>query len=371
MKLGRPLRDERGSTIVLVAVSMTALLSAVALAVDVGMLLNARAEAQRAADAAAMAGAGILIDAPLDEAGARAAAIEFGGYNTIHGEPVVVLPEDVDVDLEQGLVRVRVRRSASRGNALPTWFAQIFGVDQVDVGATAAAAVATGTTATCLKPWAVMDGFYDANGNGTYDDGLDTYQDALHDYAYGTDDGSAYRNGLDGNSFDKDVGRQLVLKQGDPQATIQPGWFFPWDIPQDGTPASGGDKYRWNITHCNPNPISVDEEYMVENGNMIGPTKQGVGDLIAMDSDASWDATSNSVSGCDDPCPRVVNVPLFEPTLAIDNGKKPIRFTNIMGLFLEGIDGNAVVGRIMYVRGVGDMGGGNLGPLIKYVKLVE
>ncbi|MGH2394838.1 MAG: pilus assembly protein TadG-related protein, partial [Candidatus Limnocylindria bacterium] len=54
--------DERGSTIVFVSLAMAALLSIVALAVDVGMLYTARGEAQRAADAAALAGAGWLIN---------------------------------------------------------------------------------------------------------------------------------------------------------------------------------------------------------------------------------------------------------------------------------------------------------------------
>ena len=47
-------RRERGATIVFVALALTALLSVVALAVDVGMLLTAKTEAQRTADAAAM-----------------------------------------------------------------------------------------------------------------------------------------------------------------------------------------------------------------------------------------------------------------------------------------------------------------------------
>ena len=57
---------ERGATIVLVAIAMTALLSVVALAIDVGMLLNSRSEAQRAADAGAMAGAQSLLPEPND-----------------------------------------------------------------------------------------------------------------------------------------------------------------------------------------------------------------------------------------------------------------------------------------------------------------
>ena len=49
--------DRRGATAVFVAVALAALLGMVALAVDVGMLMKVRADAQRAADSGALAGA--------------------------------------------------------------------------------------------------------------------------------------------------------------------------------------------------------------------------------------------------------------------------------------------------------------------------
>src|SRR4029077_1164943 len=50
-------RAERGQTIVLVAVALVSLLGMAALAIDIATLYVARGEAQRAADAAALAGA--------------------------------------------------------------------------------------------------------------------------------------------------------------------------------------------------------------------------------------------------------------------------------------------------------------------------
>ncbi len=52
--IGR-LRDEQGATLVLVALGISVFLGMVALAVDLGMLLGARTESQRVADAAALA----------------------------------------------------------------------------------------------------------------------------------------------------------------------------------------------------------------------------------------------------------------------------------------------------------------------------
>ena len=50
-------KNERGVTIVLVAFSLLALLGMAALAIDIATLYVAHGEAQRAADAAALAGA--------------------------------------------------------------------------------------------------------------------------------------------------------------------------------------------------------------------------------------------------------------------------------------------------------------------------
>ena len=52
--------DERGITMVVVAVTITALLAVAALAIDGGRLFTARRQTQNAADAAALAGAQAL-----------------------------------------------------------------------------------------------------------------------------------------------------------------------------------------------------------------------------------------------------------------------------------------------------------------------
>src|SRR5215468_2063966 len=54
---------ERGVTMILVVIAMMSMLGIVALAIDVITLYSARSEAQRAADAAALAAAKMLVDA--------------------------------------------------------------------------------------------------------------------------------------------------------------------------------------------------------------------------------------------------------------------------------------------------------------------
>ena len=58
-------RDERGQTLALVALSIVALLGFAALAIDVATLYVAHSEVQRAADAAALAGAKVIADSGI------------------------------------------------------------------------------------------------------------------------------------------------------------------------------------------------------------------------------------------------------------------------------------------------------------------
>ena len=60
---------ERGQTIILVAVSLVSLLAMAALAIDVVTLYVARSEMQRAADAAALAGAKAFVDSGVTSLG--------------------------------------------------------------------------------------------------------------------------------------------------------------------------------------------------------------------------------------------------------------------------------------------------------------
>jgi len=386
-------RSERGSTIVLVSLSMTALLSIVALAVDVGMLFDVRTEAQRTADAAALAGAGtFLMKGDLDAADediARAEAINIGGQNLVYGDSAEILPDDVEVDLEAGRVTVTVRRVGDRDNAIPTWFANVFGVGQADVTARATAQVDPAGSATCLKPFAIQDRFKDVDGDGIFEpeDG-DEYDPALHGY------GSSWRNegepGYEGQDYENDFGLPVVLKGGGPNgggtdegSSVYPGtgpsWYYAWAMPQvEGGPANGAARYGWNIANCNPVVVSLGDQYDVEPGAMVGQTVHGIEDLNIQDPWAAWNAVTNEVTGSAwDPSwtgsPRIGIVPVFHPGREFDPGREPIEFSNFIAVFFEGVEGNGndqiVYGRVLYPRGVG--GGESVSPAAQFVHLVE
>lgn len=177
VRLRSRMRDTAGAAIALVALAMVALLSAVALAVDVGLLVTARTEAQVVGDATALEGARVLRETG-DSAKAHNEAVAFGSsHNTVRGEFVPILEEDVEVVPDEWTVRVRVNRTGARGNAVPTYFARIFGVNAVDITAAAAAwaapsqGVSSDPDRNCLLPLALVDEWEDTNGNGVYDQG--------------------------------------------------------------------------------------------------------------------------------------------------------------------------------------------------------
>jgi hypothetical protein len=288
----------------------------------------------------------------------RAEGVLFANQNKVLSTPVAINNGDVTVDLNLKRCRVCVPRTAARGNPVPTYFARIWR-NSVDVSACATAEIAIGNTASCLKPWALPDAFNDANGNGVYDTG-EYYEKGVTSY------GTNYRN----NGFD--VGVSLIVKQGSPGSAIAPGQFFPIDLPIQGSPDTGGDRYRDNITSCNSGSVSIGDTLSTENGNMVGPTKQGVRDLIAQDPGAQWDSANNQIMGSSygaTGSPRIIRVPFFDPRFPPNSGKQTFVVTNIASLFLEDIDGNgAVHARILPATG-GDQGTNPGG--LNYVRLVE
>jgi hypothetical protein len=143
----------------------------------------------------------------------------------------------------------------------------------------------------------------------------------------------------------------------------------------DGPP--GAAAYRRNICTCNRSLIDLDSEYLIEPGNMVGPTHQGVSALIAQDPDAYWDDRSNTVVsqyGMDSP--RVVTVGLFNPGEINKPGRQYIRFNNFARVFIEeqASPQDPVTGRFLYyVRGAGNSGqsGETTGSLIRVLQLIK
>ena len=71
---------------------------------------------------------------------------------------------------------------------------------------------------------------------------------------------------------------QFTIKPGNPQNATGPGQFYAIRLGD----STGGNDYRTNITSCTPDSIICGQFYGVALGNMIGPTMQGVNDLVTI-----------------------------------------------------------------------------------------
>jgi Flp pilus assembly protein TadG len=122
------MRREHGQAAVLTVLFLAVLLCSAAAVIDVGSWFREDRDTQRAADAAALAGAQAL---PEDQSTAQALALEYAGKNGGG-----VLAEDVTFSttvLPGDTISVDVDRSAD------SFFAKIVGMDSVGVGSTAKA----------------------------------------------------------------------------------------------------------------------------------------------------------------------------------------------------------------------------------------
>jgi hypothetical protein len=369
----RTVASERGAILAQVAVSLLVISAFAMFVVDYGVLWVGRHQAQNAADSGALAGATALAFDDFanrdDDGPAKLAARQFALANYVFGaEPDVNMTTDVrfykdnEADFpaicsNDDCIRVDVYRTKTRGNPLPVVFGWLVGVEDQSVRAMAIAQAAAGNASKCLKPWAVLDKWSDSSGPWTtesdFDPALDTYTPPD-----GDDPGTSY-------TLAADLGLKIHLKVGDPtdsKATFGAGWFSPIDL--GGT---GGDVYRDNISGCAAGIYKIGDTLAVENGNMVGPTKQGVDDLYDLDPTAEWDPVEkkvvNSCVGppykCSKPgyqsSPRIVAVPVINTQMAYDEvhkedggttgaGKMSVKIVAILGFFVEGMDGKDVVG---------------------------
>ena len=372
-------RSEEGVSLVFISLGFMAFMTATVLAVDVGMFMTAKSQAQNAADAGAHAGAVALVFNSFDDRSpdgpAVQAALSAARSNAVMGEAVAVGEADVtfpnDPDGDPTRVAVSVYRATVRGNPIPTLLGQLFGIDTVSIGASATAEASPANAMTCVKPFMIPDKWQENNtpANNTFDmydkkNELRPDADAYYD---------ANQSNYTGYTTERDAGTQLTLRAGTGDE-INPSFYYSWKMPGD----TGGDFYRENIANCNQSRMKWGELITQEPGNMMGPTIAGIEDLIAKDPNAYWDTDCNCVKGSAfDVSPRVFPIPLYDPVYYADgkaHGRAAdFRIANFLGFFAEPPQGNSIPGRITQIVGVVDTTAGpvplNIFP--KAIRLVQ
>lgn len=403
-------RGERGVTLVMMALTLFLVLGMSALVVDYGMLKATKAEAQRAMDAAALAGASAFVKSDPDvdfDAVARARANEFAAKHTVYNAVVDTLPPptgNLTVDVDLGAERVTATYT---GKGIPLWFANIFGVTSMGINATASAHAVDAGASTCIMPIAIRDKWANAapdaaedlNGNGVMD-----YDDLNGDgdWDYAKKDGEPWEQWIydpgEGDTYyppnsssptgygTTDYGLQIVMMEFDPNATPISSNYLAWG--KEGSAASDS-ALRERILNPDCDETQLEEPYIVRAANGAKPNVGLAWDeRIAREpsADWSWDESSNTIY-CPDGCPanwqevspRVVTIGLYDPITLTDPSHNTITFLNFAKVFLDkrpctGTPGGCkaeVTARFLgKAEGIGGAGE-DTGPLVKRIVLIK
>jgi len=224
----------------------------------------------------------------------------------------------------------------------------------------------------CLKPWAIPDRwddssdlghpdwmnngvhdhepFEDKNGNGLYDPG-EPFTDQNGNRQY---DEEYYHPLNTGYVAWKDAGLPIVLKPGSPSGTTVAGHYNAVDFTEESRLDATGNRYEWDIEHCNATAFGLGDALPFRPGDVKGPTVKGVRRLIAMDPDAYWDPATGQVVSQDPLTPRVFFLAFVDPRIDVPSGRKPSIICKLAAFFVEGIDdeGN-VIGRFIRLASPG------------------
>jgi Flp pilus assembly protein TadG len=388
---------ESGYVLVTVALLLFVLLGFVALAVDIGILYSARTAAQRAADSAALAGALVFaVDTTPEEADIKAKAVASALENTIFGDAVTIVASDVTVDMLNRRVTVDVERTAARGNPVATYLARLF-LDSADIAVEATAeASSVATSSDCPKPWMIPSTAFHPDTISPCDACLDTWVAGDHGIPVGGPRAILDRNGnvtpfaryLTGQIGAQTEALQFIIKPQNPADALVPSNFYPIQVS-----GSGAAVYRADIASCGAN-VRCNDSYTVETGNMVGPTAQGVRDLVSIEN-RSYDFTTEHqyLNGGVHraPNPQLVAVPVWnacaDPFFTYDEsaGQCPAEVVApgtgtwysvdaFAQIFVEGMQGQGVQVRLIDLtvcRGSYGPNVAEVGPLAIPVRLVR
>ena len=342
--------NERGYVIVTTALLLVVILGFGALAIDVGLLYSACTSAQRAADAAALAGAFTFVANPSAPQPSTAYdhAMSTALSNNILSTPLTAPEVTVNIDVANQRATVDIARAEG------TFFARALGRDSADIAVRAVAETSIDAVATfCAKPWFVPNTVVSnqsacdacAAGEVLVDAGVVT--------AYG----------------EAQIGMSFSVKPQNPQQAMQPGQFYALRMGD----SAGGNDYRTNIATCPADVLTCQQTYGLEPGNMIGPTIQGVNDLTGTPPDVfvSMGQYQDSQGYISNTSQSLIIAPLWDtcntagfcPDNRLPDGGATAQIT-VVGfalLFIDGVHGNNVMAHLLGVFGCGSITGPPLG----------
>lgn len=373
--------NNRGQTLVFIALAIFVILGFAALGIDVGYMYSVRHELQRCADAGALAGATPFTTQDWNDQSARAAADDLARQYASK-DPVVLTPLNRDTEVavtfpagRYGHIAVDTSRNVN------LFFARIFGMPSRTITAHAMARVSNTDENACIKPWAVPLPWVDNNTkNGLFDPAESESVKRLCE--------------SDSDTDCVPKGTQMTLKIGSPSAdNTSPsgqqtsGQFF--IIQGNSTdPFQGAATYKDYIAGDGCLQVNLNEPVDLMPGNKMGPTVQPVRELVQSGDD--WDGTGDFPV---DRGNRLVYIVVYDPRVPISGGgntgssgtqaaipgntspENPTLW--FAGFYLDDISGNGNDGWItgkytgVMLSGTGSNPTGPTGSIAKHVELVE
>jgi hypothetical protein len=337
------------------------LLAFSALTIDLGSLWVARAQAQNAADAGALAGGVALayVD-PTDVDAAQAAATTIVEQHQIWGEAVA--PASLAMvagacpagspAVSGTCLQVRVSRGTASGTPLPVFFSRLFGVNATDVTASASAKVMLGNSTTCARPMAMPDRWIDTYDETTPRDSVWLDDDLYARYdsrgvpnippasadSYVAPTPSAPGSGITVSEF-RGLRVTRTLTNATAGLPLGAADLMALDLPRPGEHPDVLVRYEENLESCSGVPLSIGATVPT-----IWPageqTTTPLSALLNADPGATWDDGSMSIRGSAFPVsPRLIAVGLFDPEAFSHqnrtSGTADVVIRNIVGFFLE------------------------------------
>lgn len=346
---------ERGAILIHVAIAIFVLMAFSAWVIEGGVMWNARAQAQSAADAGALAGA---IARAYDESADPPSA----GGKTVNSINSAVAANPIwnatvtpaiswtcpasafPGASATGCVRVDVTRTG-----IPVYVTGMLGIASQQVRATATAQAVDANTAHCMRPWMIPDKWGGPNQT--------TYV-APPDFYVPPSAGPASMTGYQPTpAF---IGLQTTLHTGNPHDTIAPSDYYDVDI---GSGVSGFVDAISGAT-CPLDAVTIGQQLTTQPGRHPNQNHDGAQALIARDSGAHWDTTCNCVAGSAFAVsPRIVPIAAFSPAefagLDRQSGRIQLTVVNLLAFFVESAPpGGDVTGRFVNNAGILVPGGG-------------
>ncbi len=317
----RKSRLSKGQIAAILMIVMPVLLGVMGLGADISVLYYNWVALQKAADAAALAGASQLTGdtTTTNNSAVVSTATQYAKTNGIThaSDTILVSPASDDKSVSIYLSR-----------QVPYYFFQLIGLKSGKVTAKATAGVQP-TTGICSAAPFGLPCQQNCTGLGCY--GTTANPDALAGQGDPTC-GGAYEF----NTTNLSAGTQVQLKSNQ-SITGVPGNWDPLAIG-----GSGASVYRSNIAHGAGPTLTAGETIATETGNIVGPTSEGFSDrgLTLPDSTVSQVPASGYPSPLSPTDPHIITVAMVDWTQAGKNGKTAVPIMDFVTLYVTGLVGN-------------------------------